>query len=177
MGSGHSLIAPYEEFATKDGYIFIAAPNDRLFAKLCATLKTESLLEDPAYRTNPDRLKNRPALHERLEAALKTNGTRHWEERLQQQGIPCSRIQTVDMLVDDPQVKALELIRGYAHPTLKDLRLVDHPISYDGTRSFRHDAAPALGQHTSSILASLGYTAAEIESMARDGTTAMVAST
>jgi crotonobetainyl-CoA:carnitine CoA-transferase CaiB-like acyl-CoA transferase len=95
--------------------------------------------------------------------------------RLQEQGIPCSRIQSVDMLVDDPQVQALQLIRRYAHPTIADLRLVDHPISYDGTRSFQHNGAPALGQHTRPILQSLGYSDAEIAAMERDGTTATTA--
>ncbi len=173
MGSSHSLIAPYEEFVTRDGYIFIAAPNDRLFARLCATLHTESLPDDPLFCSNSQRLKNRPALHVLLEAALRTADTDSWEQRLQAAGIPCSRIQTVDKLVDDPQVQALDMIRRYAHPTIADLRLVDHPISYDGTRSFQHNGAPALGQHTQPILHSLGYDDAEIAAMVRDGTTSM----
>ena len=173
MGSSHALIAPYEEFATRDGYLFIAAPNDRLFAKLCTTLHVESLPADPRFRTNPDRLQNRATMHSLLEAALRTQDTEHWDERLQAQGIPCSRIQSVDTLVDDPQVVALELIRRYAHPTIENLRLVDHPISYDGTRSFQHNAAPSLGQHTRDILESLGYAENDIAAMARDGTTAM----
>ena len=172
MGSSHSLISPYEEFATADGFIFIAAPNDRLFAKLCALLGLDAVAADPRFARNPDRVKNRPALHGLLEESLKRASTQHWEARLQQQGIPCSRIQSVDMLVDDPQVRALELIRSYAHPTIRDLRLVDHPISYDGTRSFRHDAAPALGEHTRPILASLGYADDDIDTMKRDGTIA-----
>ena len=172
MGSSHSLIAPYEEFATKDGYIFIAAPNNRLFAKLCAVLRLDSLADEPRFGSNPARIENRPALHGLLEASLTTAETKHWEERLQQAGIPCSRIQSVDMLVGDPQVKALEMIRSYAHPTIENLQLVDHPISYNGTRSFRHVAAPALGQHTRPILASLGYSDDEVAAMERDGTTA-----
>jgi crotonobetainyl-CoA:carnitine CoA-transferase CaiB-like acyl-CoA transferase len=175
MGSAHSLIAPYEEFRTRDGFLFVAAPNNGLFAKLCATLGAEALPEDPRFRTNPDRLKNRPALHDALEAAFRNADTMDWEMRLQAQGIPCSRIQSVDMLVDDPQVQALQLIRRYSHPTIADLRLVDHPISYDGTRSFQHNGAPALGQHTHAILQSLGYGDAEIDAMVRDGTTSMPA--
>ena len=172
MGSSHALISPYEEFATKDGYIFIAAPNNRLFAKLCAVLDLEAVAVDPRFGSNPDRIKHRPALHGLLEASLKSADTKHWDELLQRAGIPCSRIQSVDMLVDDPQVKALELIRSYAHPTISNLRLVDHPISYNGTRSFRHVAAPALGEHTHAILASLGYSDEQIGVMERDGTTA-----
>ena len=180
MGSSHSLIAPYEEFATRDGYIFVAAPNNSLFAMLCATLQTAevaTLPTDPLFSSNSQRVKNRPALHALLEAALRTADTDSWEQRLQAAGIPCSRIQTVDKLVDDPQVQALQMIRRYAHPTIADLRLVDHPISYDGTRSFQHNGAPALGQHTQAILHSLGYGESEIAAMVRDGTTSMPGAT
>ena len=173
MGSSHSLIAPYEEFATRDGYIFVAAPNNALFTRLCATLQLDALADDSRFRTNSDRLKNRPALHALLEGALRMADTSTWEQRLLAESIPCSRIQTVDQLPDDPQVQALEMIRRYAHPTIPDLRLVDHPISYNGTRSFQHNGAPALGQHTQPILQSLGYGEAEIAAMVRDGTTAM----
>ncbi len=172
MGSSHSLIAPYEEFATLDSYIFVAAPNNRLFAKLCAVLQLESLPDDARFRSNSDRLEHRAELRAFIETALRAADTTTWEQRLLAEGIPCSRIQTVDQLVNDPQVLALDLFRRYSHPTIDNLQLVDHPISYDGTRSFQHHGAPALGEHTRSILQSLGYEETEIEAMSRDGTTA-----
>ena len=49
MGSSHSLIAPYEEFVTRDGHIFAAAPNDRLFAKLCGVLALPELQTDARF--------------------------------------------------------------------------------------------------------------------------------
>jgi glutaryl-CoA transferase len=171
MGSSHSLIAPYEEFATRDGYIFVAAPNDRLFAKLCKVIQVESLPDDSRFASNSDRLEHRAELHAIIESALRVADTSAWEERLLAAGIPCSRIQTVDQLVSDPQVLALDLFRRYSHPTIADLRLVDHPISYDGTRSYQHNGAPALGAHTHAILQSLGYGKSEIEAIMRAGTT------
>ena len=170
MGSSHALIAPYEEFETLGGFIFVAAPNDRLFAKLCKVLLLGELLSDVRFSSNSARLKNRTELHAYLETPLRGATAAVWEKRLLEEGIPCSRIQTVDQVVKDPQVLALEMFRRYPHPTIDNLRLVDHPISYDGIRSFQHKSAPALGQHTESILKSLGYSDDEIGRMVSDGT-------
>ena len=170
MGSSHSLISPYEEFETAGGFIFVAAPNDRLFAKLCTVLQLGPLMEDARFGSNSARLKHRPELHAIIEAALGGATASMWEQRLLAAGIPCSRIQTVDQVVKDPQVLALDMIRRYPHPTIDNLRLVDHPISYDGTRSFQHKGAPALGEHTESILKSLGYADDDIDKMISAGT-------
>ena len=72
-------------------------------------------------------------------------------------------------MVNDPQVAALRLIREFPHPDIANHRLVDHPISYNGTRSFRTDPAPDLGQHTEEVLRSIGLDPDEMESADRPG--------
>ena len=175
MGSSHSLMAPYEEFATREGNIFVAAPNDRLFAKLCAVLGLPDLPQDARFRRNPDRLANRAAMHALLAEAFRNDDASSWERRLLDSGIPCSQIKTIDQVVTDPQVLALGMFRSYSHSHVGDLQLVDHPISYDGTRSFRHDGAPALGEHSVSILQSLGYSQDRIEAMVKSGSVSLPA--
>lgn len=65
----------------------------------------------------------------------------------------------------DPQVEALGMIRSWPHPDIEDFRLVDHPLSYNGTRSFRQDAPPSLGQHSAAILTEAGYDEEAISAM------------
>ena len=156
-GTRHAVMAPYEDFAARDGLIYVAAPNQSLFVTLCKVIDLPGLPDDPRFGTNSERLANRDALHNLIEDQLKQKDGATWEELLLKHGVPCSRLQTIDEVVKDPQVAALDLIRNFNHPEIPDYRLVDHPISYNGARAFRHDPAPDLGQHTESVLRSLGF--------------------
>ena len=169
-GTRHALIAPYERFATLDGDIFIGAANDNLFQRLCNAIEMPELSVDERFKTNPDRLANRDELHNLLESRLRMRKLEDWERILLKEAIPCTRIQTVDQLVQDPQVIALDIIRPFKHPKIDNFRLVDHPISYDGVRSYRQDPPPELGEHSESVLRSFGYDEAELEKMRKDGT-------
>ena len=155
-GTRHSAMAPYEDFNARDGLLYIAAPNQALFVALCNAIGIESALDDARFRTNPNRLANRDALHDLIEGRLLTQDAATWEGLLLECGVPCSRLQTIDQVVNDPQVVALDLIREFPHPDIPDHRLVDHPISYNGSRAFRTDPAPDLGQHTDAVLRSIG---------------------
>lgn len=165
-GTRHAVMAPYEDFSARDGRMYIAAPNQRLFETLCKVLALPELLDDPRFASNPDRLANRDALHVAIEARLADEDCLTWEQRLLARGVPCARLQTIDQVVIDPQVEALGLIKSYDHPDIPDYRLIDHPVSYNGVRSFRADPAPDLGQHTAEVLASLGFDAEEVAAIA-----------
>ena len=124
---------------------------------------------DERFKTNPDRLAHRDELHELLESRLRMKPSKDWEQLLLKEAIPCTRVQTVDQIVKDPQVMALDMIRRFKHPDIDNFRLVDHPISYNGKRSYRQDPPPELGEHSDSVLRSFGYDEAALEKMRRDG--------
>lgn len=167
-GTRHSAMAPYEDFSARDGVIYVAAPNQALFVALCKALGIEEALDDPRFRSNSDRLAHRDALHALIEERLRTQDGATWEKLLLERGIPCARLQTIDQVVRDPQVAALDMIREFPHPNIRHHRLVDHPISYNGSRAFRTDPAPDLGQHTDEVLRSIGLDPAEMASAWRD---------
>ncbi|HEY8449218.1 MAG TPA: CoA transferase [Bacillota bacterium] len=168
-GSRAAMIAPYEAFATRDDYLMIAAPNDRIFARLCEALGVPELSTDPRFATNPDRIAHRDELHELLEARLKERTAAEWEALLLERQVPCSRVQGMDQVATDPQVLALDIVRPFPHPKIPDLRLVDLPLSFDGERSARQDPPPELGEHTDRILGELGYDAAAIGRLREQG--------
>ena len=168
MGSRHAQMAPYEGFVTKDGWIFLAALNDNLFRRLCAALDAPQIAADPRYTTNAQRIQHRDVLHDALEEIMRERTAKDWEQMLIGKGVPCSCVQSIDQVLADPQVDALGIVRDWPHSDVADLRLVDHPISYNGTRSFRHDPPPHLGEHSRSVLSELGYSQEHVERLVHD---------
>ncbi len=157
LGSRVAMIGPYEAFATKDDFIFLAAPNDQIFKQLCQALRLPQLPNDERFGTNSNRLVHREELHELLEEQLATATAIQWETLLLEQGIPCSRIRRLDEVAVDAQVEALELLMSLEHPTIPNLRLVDLPLQVNGQRAVRRAAPPEVGQNSDEILTKLGY--------------------
>ena len=110
LGSRHPSIAPFQALATRDGFVIVAAGNDALFARLCQALGTPELAGDPRFASNELRVRHVEALVERLESLLRERDTRAWVEQLLEAGVPCGPIQDVAGLLDDPQVKARNMV-------------------------------------------------------------------
>ncbi len=168
QGNGTPFVAPYEVFATADGVLMVTAGNDRLFVSLCRVLDVPQLAGDPAYTHNADRVANRVALHDALEARLKERTAAEWEVLLGAESIPCSRVRSVADLVHDPQLHALDMLVEMPHPDIPDLRVVNMPLSLDGERASHRRPPPRLGEHTAAILEELGVTAPELDGLVRD---------
>ena len=91
LGSAHPLSAPYQAFRAADGYLTIAAGNERLWLSTCEVLGLEALTADPRFQTNADRARNQAELTPLVEAVLKTRLVREWVDRLTQLGVPVAR--------------------------------------------------------------------------------------
>ncbi|KUO91473.1 MAG: formyl-CoA transferase, partial [Pyrobaculum sp. OCT_11] len=78
MGSAHPTIVPYQAFKAKDGYFILAIGSDHLWRRFCDAIGRPDLAEDPRYRTNKDRVKNREELVKMLEEIFATKEVSHW---------------------------------------------------------------------------------------------------
>ncbi|WP_111735668.1 CaiB/BaiF CoA transferase family protein [Roseovarius amoyensis] len=148
MGSAIPEIVPHQAFRAKDGYIMIAAGNDKLFASFCKALGAEDLATEAAYAMNEGRVRNRDILIPLLEKLVNSWGREDLSEALNNAGVPNSPIQSIDEVVAHPQTVALDIIQEC--PDI-DLRLVGLPISFDGIRPSFRKRAPALGEHSHCI--------------------------
>jgi len=149
QGSGSAFITPYGAFRTADGRVLIAAGNDNLFRKTALALGHPEWPEDPRFRTNGDRVSNRPAIESLIEVALAAHGTDHWIAVLQDAGVPCAPIQTVAQVIANPQTEAIGIMRRSADDALAFVGL---PLNFDGVRPNRNEPVPELGADTAAIL-------------------------
>jgi crotonobetainyl-CoA:carnitine CoA-transferase CaiB-like acyl-CoA transferase len=149
-GSGVGMIAPYRGYTSKDGFIVIAAANDKLFALLARVLGHPEWIDDPRFRTNPDRVKNQGVLYPLIEELVAARTTKEWAAALDEAGVPNAPMQTIAEVLEHPQTKALGILQESPQ---RDMTLVGLPISFDGARPGFRSAPPALGAHTSEVFA------------------------
>ncbi|MFY0310835.1 CaiB/BaiF CoA transferase family protein [Leisingera sp. D0M16] len=108
-GARHPSITPFETFHASDGLFVIAAGNDALFARLCDVLQLP-LAGDPRFATNPARCENARLLKRLIEAVTLDGSKEHWIALLTEAGIPTGPIQTVDQVLQDPQILARNMV-------------------------------------------------------------------
>jgi crotonobetainyl-CoA:carnitine CoA-transferase CaiB-like acyl-CoA transferase len=160
-GTAFPLIAPYEVFPTRDGSLMISAGSDPLYERLRVAL---GLREDPRFRTNPDRVRNRRELAGVLSGVLRTRTTEEWEDALAEAGVPASPVRDVGEAAAHAQTEALGILQQLGAGTT-----VTPPLSVDGERVRHPDAPPRRGEHTADVLREIGYAEYEIGELADAG--------
>lgn len=168
-GTRFPMVAPYQVIPTSDGELMVAAGNDRLYALLCRELGDEKLIDDPRFRTNPDRVANRDHLIAFLEPYFVQDTTASWHERLTRAGVPAAPVSDVADVLASPQTEALGIMQSLPHPAIPDLRLPALPLSLDGDRVQHRSPPPLLGEHTAAVLGEVGYEQPEIDELAAAG--------
>ena len=155
MGSGISMIVPYEAFPTTDGRLMIAAGNDATFRRLCQALALDELADDPRFATNPDRVANREHLVPRIFEATATRTTEQLRALLDGHAVPCGPINDVAQVLADPQVVATGVLEPVDHPDIPDYRTLHLPLRWDGQRAPYRSPPPRAGEHTAEVLSEL----------------------
>jgi CoA:oxalate CoA-transferase len=171
LGNRHPTISPFTSFETEDGSVIVGAGNDALFRRLCDAIGLPDLANDPAFETNAARTKAWDAsLKPVLEAVFRTHTTDHWLERLEQLGIPCGPINTIDMVLSNPQVLSRNMLVELEHPIAGKHVVAGPPFKMSRTPASADVAAPVLGAHTGTVLRDvLGLDAAAIEEYRKQG--------
>ncbi|MCX5907756.1 MAG: CaiB/BaiF CoA-transferase family protein [Deltaproteobacteria bacterium] len=158
LGSGHPSLSPYRNFRCGDNqWIFIAGGNDRLWKRVAHTIGLEALVEDPKFATNPERVKNREELEAIVQEAVGRFDRPTLLKALDEAGVPATPVNTIDQVLQDPQVEALKMVWPMTHPAKGNLPVVAFPLSFSRMGSSLRRNAPRLGEHTEEILGEVGY--------------------
>jgi crotonobetainyl-CoA:carnitine CoA-transferase CaiB-like acyl-CoA transferase len=162
LGSGHASVSPYGAFATRDGFLVVAVVNDSLWKRFCGVLGREDLLADPRFETNPDRCQHSNALKQELEATLSTADAADWAAQMDSAGVPCSPVNSLDTVLNLPQVLHREMIVGIDHPKVPNFKMPGIPFKFGETHGTVRLPPPLLGQHTDEVLGALGYSVDQV---------------
>ncbi len=166
LGSGHPSLSPYRNFKCGDGqWIFIAAANDRFWQKLAKALGLTELAADPRFEKNQGRVANRAELEGILEKTIGGLDREPLLKRLEEADVPATPVNTVDQVMNDPQTAERGIVQRVTHPKLGEIPVVGTPLHFSRMTPGVRTAAPLRGEHTDTVLASLGYSTDEIKTL------------
>jgi formyl-CoA transferase len=168
-GNNHPTGIPTGVFETQDGYINIAASGDDLYKRMCRAMDRDDLITDERFSTSRARAANREVMNDTITSVTRHKSSQDWINILNEAGVPCGPINTIDKTFADEQVQFLEMAQKVNSPKLGKLTILGHPVSFNGKRNPLRCAAPELGQDNETVLAGLGYSKDEIAGLEKDG--------
>lgn len=169
VGNDHPTSSPMGLFEASDGVFNLGASGEGNWARLCELLNKPDWYQDPEFVTETLRVKNRERLNLALADLFKVHSVEYWVDQLNDVGIPAGPVYTVPEMVNDPQIKHLNVITTLPNVYDKDMHYINQPMHLTRTPSKVVSPAPGWGEHTDEVLESIGYSAAEIESLHQQG--------
>uniref|UniRef100_A0A4W5PY87 Succinyl-CoA:glutarate CoA-transferase n=1 Tax=Hucho hucho TaxID=62062 RepID=A0A4W5PY87_9TELE len=172
-GTAHESIVPYQGFRTKDGYLVVAAGNDKQFVKVCKMLGLNHLSDEPKYKSNTLRVQHRQELLHILSQRFLEEVTGEWLRRFEGTGVPCGPINNIQQVFSEPQVANNGLILEMNHPTAGRIAVPGPAVRFSTFESREPMPPPMIGQHTVQVLRdSLSYSDDVINQLLASGTVA-----
>ncbi|MET0780457.1 MAG: CoA transferase [Microbacterium sp.] len=155
-GTEHPSLCPFEIYRTADGSCAIAAPGPGHWRELCTVIGREDLIDTDETRSARRRVANRPMVRDAIEAWTGARSTSVVVEALAGR-VPVGPVNNAPTLIDDPHVRAREMLVAVDHPgSERPVLTPNTPIRYATTPGGVYRRAPMLGEHTEEVFAELG---------------------
>lgn len=163
LGNTSFYTAPSDAYRTKDGWIVVSAVGNDMFARWARLVGREEFIDDPRFASDQMRADNRGPITEAMNAWLATRTSDQAIADLEKARVPAGPVMDLDQVLNDPQVKARELLKYVEHSgASKPVPLADTAVRLSATPGGIRTRAAALGEHTDEVLREIGYSDEEI---------------
>jgi formyl-CoA transferase len=154
-------VAASQSFAFRcgDGKLLAVhlSSQPKFFEAMAAALERRDLVQDERFATRDLRIANYGELARVFAGIVATKPRSHWMSVLERNDVPFAPVQSLQDVLDDPQVRHLDTFYKQHHPTEGEITAIHRPVLIDGEREQRARPAPTLGEHTDEVLVELGY--------------------
>jgi crotonobetainyl-CoA:carnitine CoA-transferase CaiB-like acyl-CoA transferase len=165
-GNAGFYTAPADAYRAQDGWLIVLVIGTEMFARWARLVGREDFISDPRFADDLQRADNRDTITDAMNAWLATRTVADAIAELEKARIPAGPVLDLGQVLDDPQVKARELLRYVEYPGApKPVPLADTAVRLSATPGSIRHRAPTLGEHTDEVLRELGYSAEDIAAL------------
>jgi CoA:oxalate CoA-transferase len=171
LGTRHPTITPFQAFRAEDEWFVLGVGNDTLWQTFCKAVDRLDLLADQRFATNGDRTKHYDDLMPELERLFTRKTAAEWLALLESAGVPAAPVNAIDRVMQDKQLQARNMFVTVDDAVAGPVIVPGNPIKMDSLpETADRPPAPAIGQHTESILRTvLGLSTSDIEGLRNTG--------
>ncbi len=157
--------APADTYKTKDGWLLVSVIGNPMFRRWARLVERPDLIDDPRLADDISRGNNFAVINEVMGAWCASRTNDECIAALEEARVPCGPVYEVDQTLNDPQVKARELLQPVNYPGIGDVPLPATPVRLSRTPGSIRHRAPLIGEHTDEIMRELGYSDADIAAL------------
>ena len=165
-GNASFHTAPADTYRTRDGWIVVSVIGSEMFARWARLVGREDLLTDPCFADDLSRADHHQAIAEIMNSWLATRTTAQAVADFEAARIPAGPVLELAQVLEDPQVKARELLKYVEYPGApRPVPVADTAVRLSKTPGSIRHRAPMLGEHTDEVLGELGYDEEKIKAL------------
>jgi len=164
LGNRSHGSGPADLFRTNDGWILVQVVGNPLFARVANLIGAPEWLADPRFATDALRGEHGAIISARVAGWCASRTSAQALAELEAARVPCGPVYRPQQVLDDPHVRAADLLQRVDVPGMPDgARVAERIVTLRGDARPPFARAPLLGEHTDAILLELGYDRNDID--------------